>query len=114
MPIKSRVSKDQRGNSRTVTRLECRLEFKNTVYDATIIDLSSKGALISSPCQPAVHDEVKINLKTKHLPGELKLTGKILRISNVMTEYGRRSRFSVLFHECPLDLIVFVGKLNKE
>ena len=114
MPIKSRVSKDQRGRSRTVTRLDCRIEFKNAVYDATIIDLSPKGALISSQGKPAIHDEVKINLMTKHLPGELKLTGKVLRISDVMTEYGRRSRLAVLFYECPLDLIVLIGKLNKE
>jgi len=112
MPVQSRVSQDRRNTSRLIAQLDCSLKHKKTDYSAVIVDLSSKGALISSPCIPAVNDEVGITLKSVHLKRELNLTGQVLRGTDAMTEHGIKGRFVVRFHESPLDLIMLIGKIH--
>jgi len=114
MVIRSRVSQDHRGGSRVIARLDCRMEYNNASYDAVLVDLSSKGAFISSTCLPAADEDIKVYIKSKHLQKELTLTAKVLRGSEVMTDYGERGRFAVRFHESPLDLTVLIVKLSSE
>jgi len=111
MPVQSRVSQDRRNSSRLIAQLDCSLKHKKTDYDAVIVDLSSKGALVSASCVPAVNDEVGVAIKSNHLKRDLNLTGRVLRSTDAMTEYGMKGRFVVRFHESPLDLILLIGKI---
>ena len=111
MSAQSRVSQDRRGGSRVIALAECHLKYKDKDYDAVIVDLSSRGAMITASCVPALHDEVKINLRSKYVLRELNLTGKVLRSGEAMTEYGKKGRFVVRFLESPLDLVLLIGKL---
>lgn len=111
MPVQSRVSQDRRNASRLVAHLDCSLKHKKTDYSAVIVDLSSKGALVSSPCIPAVNDGIGITIKSEHLKRDLTLTGQVLRSTDAMTEYGKRGRFVVRFHESPLDLALLIAKI---
>jgi hypothetical protein len=112
MAMESRAMQDRRNSSRIITGMDCRMEYNHSTYDAVIVDISPKGALISSPCLPPLNGEVKISIKSKHLQKELKLHGNVLRGSEVMTEHGKRGRFSVHFYNSPLDLLVLIGKLH--
>lgn len=112
MATQSRSIQDRRNSSRIITVMDCRMEYNNSIYDAVIVDISPKGALISSPCLPYLNGEVKISIKSKHLKKELTLYGNVLRGSEVMTEHGKRGRFSVGFYNSPLDLLVLIGKLH--
>ncbi|MEJ2111814.1 MAG: PilZ domain-containing protein [Acidobacteriota bacterium] len=112
MAILSKVSQDQRFSSRVIAQLDCRMEYNNSVYDAVIVDLSQKGALVMAPSIPPTDENIKIIINSKHLQKELILTGTVLRSTEVMTEQGKRRRFALSFHESPLDLIILIGKLS--
>ena len=111
MAIKSRVSQDRRNTSRLIAQLECNLKHKKKGYSAVIVDLSSKGALISSSFVPALNDLIEITVQSKHLKRDLNLSGQVLRSADAMTEHGKRGRFVVRFHESPLDLTLLIGKI---
>ena len=112
MAIQSKVSQDQRFSSRVIAQLDCRMEYNGSIYDAVIVDLSQKGALIMAPPMSSTDENIKITIKSKHLQKELILTGTVLRSTEVMTEQGKRRRFAMSFYESPLDLIILIGKLN--
>ena len=111
MQVKSRVSQDRRNSSRLIAQLECDLKYKKADYRAVIVDLSSKGALISSPFVPALDDLIEITIRSQHLKKDLNLTGQVLRSTDAMTEHGKRGRFVVRFRESPLDLTLLIGKI---
>ena len=112
MPVHSRVSQDRRNTSRLIAQLDCRLTHKKNEYSGVIVDLSSKGARISSSFVPAVDDEIWISFKSKHLKRELNLTARVLRSSDAMTEHGKKGRFVVRFNESPLDLVQLIAKIH--
>ncbi|RPJ13510.1 MAG: PilZ domain-containing protein, partial [Desulfobacteraceae bacterium] len=108
---RSRVFRDQRENSRIIALLDCRFIHNNLAYDAVIVDLSQKGAKLSSKFMPPAGSEIVTTIRSNQLENELKLYGKVLRGARVMTDHGNMGRFVVRFHNTPLDLISLLGKL---
>ena len=111
MTEQGKVSQDRRYSSRVIAKLDCSVEYGNESYDGVVVDLSPQGAFISAPILPPVNAEIRVRINSNHLMRELALKGKVLRGSEVMTDYGKRGRFAVYFDDTPLDLIILIGKL---
>jgi hypothetical protein len=112
MTVRSRVPQDFRRSSRAIALLECKLTYEDSEHNAVIVDLSQKGALISSPFLPPADSVVALTIQSKHLKKELKLRGKVTRSTKVNTDHGPRGRYVVNFNHTPLDLISLLTKLH--
>jgi hypothetical protein len=112
MAIRSRVEQDRRGISRVVTRLDCQITFDGVSRDAVIVDLSLRGAFLSSSFLPPKDGAVTITLKSPISKKVLKLEGKVVRGGWGMSDHGQLSRFGVRFSHAPLDLAEIIRKLN--
>ena len=53
MGIRSGITTDKRYNSRTVVRLDAKITYERSEHAAVIVDLSQRGALISSEFLPS-------------------------------------------------------------
>ncbi len=111
MISKIRVIQDRRSVSRIIARLACQCSYGGVSHDATLINLSMKGAYLSSKSQPPKSTDVTITLKTSLLKKPLVLEGKILRMGFGVAEQGTQYRFGVRFNYSPLDLVELVNKL---
>jgi hypothetical protein len=76
-----------------------------------VINLSIKGAFLSSQFQPYKGNSIAIALKTSLLKKELIIEGKVIRVANGLAEEGARYQFGVRFDYTPLDLIELVNKI---
>lgn len=85
---------------------------KEETYDAVIVDLTQKGALLSSDFLPPTGENISITIPPKLLKKELLLSGKVTRGTMVMTDQGQKGRFVVHFGQYPLDLISLLAKLH--
>jgi hypothetical protein len=110
--MQGKISQDRRYGSRVVVRMDCRIEYGNEIHDASIVNLSPKGAFISAPILPSNNSKIGIEIQSRHLKKDLSLKGKVVRGSEAMTDYGMRGRFAVCFDDTPLDLFVLIGKLH--
>ncbi len=110
--IRSRVTQDRRKNARLMTFLACQFTFEGTSYKAVILDLSLKGAFISSPFLPPKGGTIAITLETPHLEEPLKLEGEVVRGTWGMSDHGRLGRFGVRFNHSSLKLIQLINRLS--
>jgi hypothetical protein len=111
MAIKSKNAQDRRINSRVIARLDCTITYEKNSYEAVIVDLSLKSAMLSSKFGPPTGSEITITLQTPHLKNSVLLRGKVLRGAPVMSEHGPMNRYAVRFGRTPPDLIVLLNKL---
>jgi len=77
-----------------------------------MVDISLKGALISSKFLPPKQGHVTITLQTPHLKKPLILPGEVTRGDWTMSEHGKMGRFAIRFSHTPLDLIGLINKLS--
>lgn len=110
--VRSRALKDRRSDSRIIARLNCRFEIMGAAYDAVLVDVSQRGALISSRFLPPNGAAISICIKSRYLDKELSLKGTVLRGSQVTTDHGKMGRFVVHFAGAPLDLLLLISKLH--
>jgi hypothetical protein len=111
MDIKSRVTQDRRVISRVLARLNCGLTCEGVSHEGVIVDLSLKGAFLSSRWLPPQGSNVASTLQTPLLKKILILEGKVLRGHWIMSDHGKMSRFGIRFSHTPLDLIELINKL---
>jgi hypothetical protein len=102
---------NRRTNSRIIVHLDCRITHGGASYDAVIVDLSQKGALMASKFLPPTGSEISIILQTQLLKNTLILNGTVLREIQIRSEEGLLCRFAVQFGHTPLDLIILLNKL---
>ena len=112
MVIRSRASQDLRGNSRVIALMNCRFTHQDITYDAVVVDLSQKGAMLSSDFLPPTGSNVSITIQSNPLKKELLLSGKVTRGTTVGTDQGKKGRFVVHFGQYPIDLINLLSKLH--
>jgi len=112
MGIRSRVTQDQRINSRVIARMDCQFTYENKTHDGFIVDLSQKGAMLISPFLPATGKEISVTVPSKMLKNPMILIGKVLRGTWVTTDYGKRGRFAVRFINHPLDLFKILSQIH--
>jgi hypothetical protein len=109
--IRSRAMQDRRKISRITTYINCRFEFSGKEYDAVILELSLKGAYVSSVFQPPLGRRITIVINEADMAKPLVLNGKVLRSGTIISEHNRLERFSVTFDTASLDLTKLISKL---
>ena len=108
-----RLPHDFRENTRFIARLDCRFTCEDKIYDAVIVDLSRKGAMLISPFLPSTGKKISVAIRSDLSKDPLTLDGKVLRGNWVTTGYGRRGRFAVRFAHSHLDLMSLLVKLRQ-
>ena len=111
MTSRIRIVQDRRTVSRVVADLECQCTCKGVNYHSNLINLSLKGAFLSSRFEPPKSGDVVITLKTPLLKKPLVMDARLLRVGVGISERGSRYRFGVRFDYTPLDLVELVNKL---
>ncbi len=99
-------------SSRVMTRLPCRLTFEGASHKAVILDLSLKGAFISSSFLPPVGGAIVITLELPQLEKPLTLEGKVVRGTWGVSDHGKLGRFGVRINHSPLNFIQLLNKLS--
>jgi hypothetical protein len=109
--IKSRVTQDRRGISRVVARLDCMFTCDGVSHEAVMVDLSLKGAFLSSRWLPPPGSKITATLQTPLLARTLKLEGEVMRGDWIMSDHGKLGRFGIRFSHTSLELIELINKL---
>ena len=111
MAIKNRVMQDMRNNSRVMACLNSQFTFEGLDYPAVILDLSQKGALITSTFLPPKDAVIEMLIRSPELQEPVILDAVVLRKSRIITDHGPKARFAVRFNQTPLILINLLTKL---
>jgi hypothetical protein len=110
--IKNRVTQDRRVISRVAARLNCTFKSEGVSHDGVIVDLSLRGAFLSSKWLPPQGGNVVITLQTPLLKKTLILEGKVMRGDWTMSDHGQLGRFGIRFSHTSLDLIELINRLS--
>lgn len=109
--VDNRISQDRRKYMRVIARLDCQFAYNGVSHKGVVVDISLKGALLSSVFLPPVNGEVSIRIETPHLPEPLMMDGRVQRGNWGMTDHGKVGRFGVEFKSSPLALIKLINTL---
>lgn len=113
MTIRSRVTQDRRNVSRVMARLNCRFTEGDKKWDGVIVDLSLKGAFISSKFLPANGSTVTVEIVPPAVKKPLSFQSTVLRGTWVMSEQGKMGRFGIRFDGSNPDLMLLVAGLHR-
>lgn len=105
MAIRSRAIQDRRNLSRIIVRLDCQFVHEGKIYEAVMVDLSLKGAYLSSDFLPPNKSTITVRVKSPETSKLLVLDGTVVRGTWVMSEHGKRGRFGIRFSFGSVDLI---------
>ena len=111
MAVRSRVSQDRRSSSRVIELLDCLFTYEDSAHKAVIVNLSQKGATLSSRIRVPTGDIIRITIPTEQLNKKIRLSGKVMRSTRISTDHGPKYRSVVEFSHTPLDLSNLVAKL---
>jgi hypothetical protein len=109
--VRSRVTQDRRRLSRLIALLSCKFTYKQVTHNATLVDLSIKGAFLSSIFLPPIGGPIRVFLQSRQLKKPLALDGIVVRGGWGTSERGKISRFGVRFNSSPLELISLLHTL---
>ncbi len=110
--IYSRVTQDRRHVSSMTALLSCEFTFEQTIHKAVIVDISLRGAFLSSKILPPKGSLIKISLQSTALAKPLTLDGEVLRGETGWTEHGRAGRFAIRFLRPDTELIGLIKALS--
>ncbi|MBN1569019.1 MAG: PilZ domain-containing protein [Acidobacteria bacterium] len=111
MTIQTRVSQDRRNASRIMSRLECNFTFEGKQHKAMILDLSMKGAFLSSAFMPPNGSHIIVEIQQPGAKKDLIFNGTVIRGNWGHSEHGRRGRFGIRFPDAPIGLLALISKL---
>jgi hypothetical protein len=112
MTINSRAMQDRRKASRVIARLDCSFTLEGNRHEAVIVDLSMKGALLSSKFLPTAGSTITIELSPPAVKKMLCIDCTVLRGTWVMADQGKRSRFSIRLEGVGPELLLLVSKFS--
>lgn len=112
MVFKSRVPQERRRCSRVVELLNCQFTHGDSTYSAVIVNLSQKGALLSSRSEVPIGSSIEITIASEDPGKKIMVGGKVMRSTGVATDHGRMFRFVIRFSYTPLDILKLLAKLN--
>jgi hypothetical protein len=75
------------------------------------MDLSLKGAFLSSNIMPPKGSKIVLTLTGPLLKRPLILEGKVIHGGSGLSDYGKTGRFGIGFPSAPLDLLEFISKI---
>jgi hypothetical protein len=108
----SRVTQDRRNTSRVMARIECFFTSGKTRHSAVIVDLSLKGAFLSSKFLPENGSSITVEIQPPAVKKALSFDGTVLRGTWVMSEQGKLGRFGIRFASNNPDLLILITKLH--
>ncbi len=111
--ITSRVLRDQRRISRVPTNFRCHFKYEGNSREATVIDLSINGALLSSRFMPPIGSQVSVSLKPPASKDVIEMDAKVIRGGWGFSEHGAIGKFGVRFAHASPQLIALIPKLNR-
>jgi hypothetical protein len=111
MAIRNRVSQDLRANSRVFACIDSYFTYEKLDYPAVTLDLSQKGAQLSSKFLPPKGSTIELTIRTPETKEQIVLTCTVLRSSRVITDHGPKARIAVRFSQTPLPLIGLLSRL---
>ncbi len=112
MAVQSRATQDRRNLSRVMLRLNCQFTYEEAVYNAVMVDISLKGAFFSADFLPPNNSIITVTLDSPVTQKPLVFTGRVLRGTWAMTDYGKRGRFAVSFTFAPSGLIGLINTVK--
>jgi hypothetical protein len=112
MTINSRVNQDRRNTSRVMARLDCSFTSQETRYAAVIVDLSMKGAFLSSTFLPPTGSTITIELGPPAVKKPILFDCTVLRGTWVMSDQGKRGRFSIRFAGSNPELMLLISRIH--
>jgi hypothetical protein len=110
--IQSRVSQDRRNTSRIIARLDCGFTYAGVRYEAVLVDLSFRGAYVSSEFLPPNGSTIMVTLAPPAVKDELVFQATIIRGTWAMSEHGKRGRFGIRFSGASPELMLLISKMN--
>jgi len=94
-----------------IAMLGCEFTFKQVTHNATIVNLSIRGAFLSSNFLPPIGGAVRVFFQSPRMKTPLALDGVVVRGGWGMSERGEVSRFGVRFNSSPVELISLLHTL---
>ena len=86
--ISTRVSQDKRNVSRVPAHLKCQVVYDGKSHDATIVNISLKGAFLSSPLVPPIGSTIVLVVKSRELKAPLQLEATVVRGTQALSDHG--------------------------
>lgn len=105
------MTQDRRIVSRLETCLDCSFECNGKKYDAVILNISLKGAYLSSGFLPPPGSILRLAVKVPGAGRPVALEGQVNRSGHIVTDNGMKGRFGMRFPSPPLPLSGLIGKL---
>jgi hypothetical protein len=112
MTIQTRVSQDRRNVSRVMSRLDCHFTFEGKRHEAVIINLSMKGAFVSSPFLPSNGSNIMVEIRQPGVKKDLIFDGTVTRGTLVNSDHGMLGRFGIRVGNAPIGLLALISKLH--
>lgn len=112
MGVTSRVVKDRRNLSRIATRFLCHFTYEGVSREAVVINLSLKGALLSSKFMPPIGASVSLTMRPPASKDPVKLEGKVIRGGWGISDHGAIGKFGIRFGANSSTLIAMINKLK--
>jgi hypothetical protein len=112
MAVAKRVLQDRRNISRSITMMDCHFAHNGTNRAAVILNISLKGALLSSKFAPPAGETITLSFKMPALDQELYLEAKVLRDMNDVWELGSTRKFSVSFKNVNSQLLTLITRIK--
>ncbi len=94
--------------------LRCQIVFDGASHDATIVNISMRGAFVSSPSMPPIGSTIGLVVKSRELKAPLELEATVVRGTHALSDYGTVGRFGIRFSRNATELIQLIAKLQKK
>jgi hypothetical protein len=112
--IKKGQVQDRRMHSRVVVRLGCQFTYDGVCRRASIMNISIKGALLSSSFSPPKGAFVTVTVQTPLLEQTLTLEGNVVRLEWDNSDRSGMCRFALVLTHTPLDLLKLISKVMEQ
>jgi hypothetical protein len=112
MTTQTHVIQDRRSTSRLMARLDCHFTFERIRYNAVVINLSLKGAFLSSAFMPPIGSSMLVQIREPGAKKSLVFDSTVIHVTRDNSNHGRLGGFGVRFGNAPAGLFSLINKLN--
>jgi hypothetical protein len=103
---------DRRAFWRMPTFLSCEVRLGEATHAAFLLEISSRGAMVSSRCTPEKGGSITISLRVPELKKPISLAGNVIRTAQGVSDHGRICRSVVRFDRVSPDSMLLLKTLT--
>ncbi|MBN2241691.1 MAG: PilZ domain-containing protein [Acidobacteria bacterium] len=92
--------------------LDCSFTCRDADHHAVMVNLSLKGALLSSRIEAPKGEIIDLHIPSEFTGGMIILKGMVVRSTKTLTDHGPRYKTVVHFNGTPPDLRILLAKLS--